>query len=136
MSTTAENSKLVARNFYEGYNTHDLQPVFDKHISKDLVNHAMGRALNRQSWLDYDMAMLAAVPDLKATVLEQVAEENKVVTHWMFEGTHTENFFDKPATGNPVRLEAVVIDIINNGKIVELNIVGDVTLFMQQFEKK
>ena len=136
MSTVAENSKLVARNFYEGYTAHDLQPLFDKYISDSLINHAMGGALSRQNWLDYDMAVLAAVPDLKATVLDQVAEENKVVTHWVFEGTHTENLFDKPATGNPVRLEAIVIDIIKDGKIVEHNIVGDISQFMQQFEKK
>ena len=136
MSTTAENSKQVARNLYEGYSTHDLKTVFDKYVSVDLVNHAMGGALSRQNWLDYDTAVLAAVPDLKATVLDQVAEENKVVTHWVFEGTHTENLFDKPATGNPVRLEAVTIDIIKDGKVAEHNIVADISTLMQAFETK
>jgi predicted ester cyclase len=89
MTTIANNSKQVARSFYEGYSTHDLSAVFDKYVSKELVNHAMGGALSRQAWLDYDTAMLAAVPDLKATVLGQVAEENKVATHWVFEGIHT-----------------------------------------------
>ena len=136
MSTTAENTKTVARNLYEGYNTHDLKSVFDKYVSQDLINHALGGALSRQNWLDYDTAVLAAVPDLKATVLDQVAEENKVVIHWVFEGTHTENLFDKPATGNPVRLEAVTIDVIRDGKIAEHNIVADVSTFMQSFETK
>ena len=134
MNTTAENSKLVARSLYEGYSTHDLQTVFDKYVSKDLINHAMGGALTRQSWLDYDMAVLVAVPDLKATVLDQVAEENKVVTHWVFEGTNTESLMGKPATGKPVRLEAVTIDIIEDGKIVEHNMVADIATFMQAFE--
>ena len=130
-----ENSKTIARSLYEGYNTHDLQSVFDKYVSDNLVNRAMGGALTRQMWLDYDKAVLAAVPDLKATVLEQVAEGNKVVTHWVFEGTHTNNLFDKPATGNKVRLEATTIDIIKDGKVAEHNIVGDISQFMQQFEK-
>jgi len=98
MSTTSENSKMVARSFYEGYSNHDLKPLFDKYVSPDLINHALGGSLNRQNWLDYDMAMMIAVPDLKATVLEQVAEENKVFTRWVFEGTNTGNLFDKPAT--------------------------------------
>jgi len=136
MNTTAEVSKQIARSVYEGYNTHDLQTVFDKYISNELINHAMGGALSRQNWLDYDIAVLAAVPDLKATVLDQVAEENKVFTHWVFEGTHTANLFDKPATGNTVRLEAVTIDIIRDGKVAEHNIVADISQFMQQFEKK
>ena len=134
MSTVAENSKQVAFNFYEGYSTDNLSTVFDKYISKDLVNHAMGGALSRQGWLDYDTAMLAAVPDLKATVLKQVAEENKVATHWVFEGTHTADFMGKPATGNGVRLEAVTIDVIKDGQIVEHDIVGDISQFMQSFE--
>ena len=136
MSTTAENSKQVARSLYEGYNTRDLNTVFNKYVSQDLVNHAMGGALTRENWLQYDIAVLAAVPDLKATVLDQVAEENKVFTHWIFEGTHTSNLFDKPATGNQVRLEAITIDIINDGKVVEHNIIADVSTFMQSFDAK
>ena len=136
MSMTAETSKQVARNLYEGYNTHDLQTVFDNYVSENLFNHAMGGALSRQAWLGYDMAVLVAVPNLKATVLDQVAEENKVMTHWVFEGTHTAPLFDKPATGNPVRLEAVTIDIIRDGKVAEHNIIADVSTFMQAFETK
>ncbi|HYG15169.1 MAG TPA: ester cyclase [Bacteroidia bacterium] len=136
MSTIEENSKTVARNFYEGYSNGDLQTLFDKYISNSLINHAMGGSLTRQSWLDYDKAIIAAAPNLKATVFEQVAEENKVVTRWAFEGTHTQNLFDKPATGNSVRLEAITIDIVKDGKIVEHNIAADVTQFLQQFEKK
>ena len=70
MKTIEENSKTVARNLYEGYNTHDLQAVFDKYVSDSLINRAMRGALTRQMWLDYDKAVLAAVPDLKATVLK------------------------------------------------------------------
>jgi len=136
MNTIANNSKQVARSFYEGYSTHELSAVFDKYISKELVNHAMDGALSRENWLDYDTAMLAAMPDLKATVLEQVAEENKVVTHWVFEGTHTADFMGKPATGNSVRLEAITIDVIKDGQIAEHNIVGDISQFMQSFETK
>jgi predicted ester cyclase len=136
MNTTAENSKKIAREFYEGYSNHDLKPLFDKYVSTDLINHALGGTLTRQNWLDYDMAMMLAVPDLKATIIEQVAEENKVVSHWTFEGTNTGNLFDKPATGNPIRLEAVTIDVIKDGKIAEHNMIADTTQFFQQFEKK
>ena len=136
MKTIEGNSKLIARNLYEGYNTHKLDEVFSKYVSENLVNRAMGGALSRQNWLDYDKGVLVAVPDLKATVLDQVAEANKVFTHWVFEGTHTQNLFDKPATGNKVRLEAVTIDIIKDGKVAEHNIVADISQFLQQFERK
>ena len=136
MKTTEENSKLVARSLYEGYNTHKLDEVFSKYVSENLVNRAMGGALSRQNWLDYDKGVLVAVPDLKATVFDQVAERNKVFTHWAFEGTHTQNLFDKPASGNKVRLEAITIDLIKDGKIAEHNIEADISQFLQQFERK
>jgi len=136
MKTIEDNSKRIARSLYEGYNTHKLDEVFSKYVSENLVNRAMGGALSRQNWLDYDKAVLVAVPDLKATVFDQVAEGNKVFSHWVFEGTHTQNLFDKPATGNKVRFEAITIDIIKDGKIAEHNMVADITQLMQQFEKK
>ena len=77
------------------------------------------------------------MPDLKMTVLEQAAEDNKVFTRWVYEGTHTgEPFMGKPATGNSIRLEAVTIDVIRDGKIAEHDTIGDFTQFMQQFESK
>ena len=134
MSTTTEESKLVARNFYEAYNSKDLHSSFDKYISKDLVNRAMGGAATRQFWLDSDIAALAAIPDLRSTILDQVAEENKVFTRWVFEGTHTGSFFGAPASGKPIRLEAVTIDVVKDGQIVEHDIVADFTPFMQQLQ--
>ncbi len=84
---TAENSKAVARAFYEGYNTHDLQSVFDQYVAEDLTNAALG-GLSREDWLQSDIASIAAMPDLRMTVLEQAAEDNKVFTRWVYEGTH------------------------------------------------
>ena len=136
MDTTAEDSKAVARAFYEGYNTHDLKKLFDTYLFNELVNHALGGALGVEVWLQYDEATIAAMPDLKMTVLEQAAEGNKVFTRWVYEGTHTASFFDKPATGNTARLEAVTIDVVRDGKIVEHNAFGDFAQFMQQFETK
>ncbi len=136
MDTPAENSKAVARAFYEGYNTHDLKTVFGTYLSTELVNHALGGAMGVELWLQYDAATIAAMPDLKMTVLEQAAEGTKVFTRWVLEGTHTAPFFDKPATGNTARLEAVTIDVVRDGKIVEHNAIGDFAQFMQQFETK
>lgn len=134
MSTT-ENSKQIVRNFYEGFSTHDLPGVFEEYISDNLVNHAMDGSFDKYKWLGYEQAALAAVPDLKVTVLDQVAEGNKVMTQWTYEGTHTGNFFDKPATGNTIRLEAMSVDIVEDGKIVEHTSIADFTQFMQQFGK-
>lgn len=127
------DSKTVARNFYESYNKKDLDKSFDDFIAVNLVNHTMGGGLDRKSWLEFDKAFLAACPDLALTVKEQVAEGNRIVTHWLAIGTHTGEFMDMAPTGKTIRLMGVSIDAIEAGKIKEHLAMADFTAFMQQF---
>lgn len=60
-----------------------------------------------------------AFPDIKFTIKEQVAEGDKVATHWIAEGTHKGNFAGAPPTGKKFRISAVDIDTIKNGKFTE-----------------
>ena len=128
--------KSVARNFYESYNDGDLDKSFQDFIAIDLVNHTMGGGFDREKWLDFDKAFLAACSDLELVVKEQFAEDNRVVTHWDCRGIHTGNFMGMPASGNPIRLIGISIDEIINDKIKEHFAMADFTQFMQQFTKK
>jgi steroid delta-isomerase-like uncharacterized protein len=133
MSSSAEDNKAVARSFYEAYSAGDLQAAFDTYIAQDLVNHTNGGAMNREVWMQSDLAARAAMPDQKMTILAQAAEGETVFTHWILEGTHTDGeFFGSPASGRVTRLEAVAVDVVRNGQIVEHNAVGDFTGFMTQ----
>ena len=132
MSST-EESKTVARSFYESYNGGDLQGAFDTFIAQDLVNHTNGGAMDRALWMQSDIAAKAAMPDQTMTILGQAADGDKVFTHWVLEGTHTAgDFFGLPASGRATRLEAVAVDVVRNGQIAEHNAVGDFTGFMAQ----
>ena len=74
------------------------------------------------------------MPDQAITVHEQVAEGDKVVTRWTLKGTSTAPFMGKPATGKTLVLDAIVIDVVRDGKIVEHTIVGDLGGFMAGFD--
>lgn len=128
-------NKEVSRNFVESYNQKNLDKSFSDYIGTDLINHSMGGGFTRQSWLDFDKAYLAAVPDNVTTVKQQIAEGDKVFTHFIMSGTHTGQFMDKPATGNKITLEAFVIDKIKDGKIIEHHTLADFTAFMMSFSK-
>jgi predicted ester cyclase len=131
--STPEETKSVARSFYEAYNGDDLQGAFDTYISQDLVNHTNGGAMNREVWMQSDIAAKAAMPDQKMTILGQAADGDTAYTHWVLEGTHTDGeFFGIPAGGRATRLEAVAVDVVRNGQIVEHNAVGDFSAFMAQ----
>ena len=132
MSTTDEN-KTIARNFYDAYNGGDLDGAFDAYISKDLVNHTNGGAMNRDVWVQSDIAAKAAMPDQTMTILGQAVDGDTVYTHWVLAGTHTNgDFFGIPASGRATRLEAVAVDVVRDGQIVEHNAVGDFSGFMAQ----
>ena len=132
MSTT-EDSKTVARKFYDAYNGDDLQGAFDTYISQDLVNHTNGGAMNREVWMQSDIAAKAAMPDQRMTFLGQAADGDTVYTHWVLEGTHTAgDLFGIPPSGRTTRLEAVAVDLVRDGQIVEHNAVGDFSAFMAQ----
>lgn len=133
MNTT--DNKAVSRNFVESYNQKDLDKSFNDYIATDLINHSMGGSFTRQSWLDFDKAYLAAVPDNVSTVKDQISEGDRVFTHFTMTGTHTGQFMDKPATGNKITLEAFIIDKIKDGKIVEHHTLADFTAFMMAFAK-
>jgi len=129
------DSKEVARSFYEAYNGSDLQSAFDTYISQDLVNHTMGGAMPRELWMQSDLAAKAAMPDQTMTILHQAVDGDTVLTHWILAGTHTGGeFMGKPATGEAHRLEAVTVDLIRDGQIVEHNAVGDFSSFMAAFQ--
>jgi len=127
--------KAIASSFYESYNRKDVEQSFNDFIADDLVNHTMGGSLDREKWLNFDKAFLAACPDLKLTVKEQFNEGNRVVTHWTCCGTHTGDFCGMTASGNSIRLTGISIDGIENGKIKEHLAMADFTHFMQQFVK-
>jgi len=60
-----------------------------------------------------------AFPDIHFTIIDQVAEDDKVVTHWSASGTHRGEFKGIPATGKKVTFTAMDIDKVTNGKFVE-----------------
>ena len=133
MSSSAEESKTVARTFYGAYNGGDLQAAFDTYIAQDLVNHTMGGAMSRELWMQSDLQAQVAMPDQTLTILGQAADEDLVFTHWVLQGTHTGgDLMGHPATGNATRLEAVAVDVVRDGQIVEHNAVGDFSAFMAQ----
>jgi steroid delta-isomerase-like uncharacterized protein len=135
-ATLLTDDKKIAREFYESYNKHNIQNSFDDFIATDLINHTMGGNLDRQKWLNFDIAFLAACPNLKMTVKDQITEGTKVVTHWVCEGTHRADFMGMSASGNSIQLEGISIDRIEKGKIKEHFAMADFTQFMQQFIKK
>jgi steroid delta-isomerase-like uncharacterized protein len=75
----------------------------------------------------------AAVPDLRLTVEDIVAEGDKVCIKWRGKGTHRGEFMGAPATNRPIEIHGIGIMRLQGGKIVEATTELDTLGFMQQF---
>lgn len=75
-----------------------------------------------------------AFADLRVTIEDQVAEGDKVVTRWTAQATHLGPFLGVPATGKPVKVSAIHIHKVVDGRIAalweEINLFG----LMQQLQ--
>jgi steroid delta-isomerase-like uncharacterized protein len=77
-------------------------------------------------------ALHSAFPDMHWVVKEMVAEGEKVVTRFVWTGTHRGPFFGIPATGRSVEVKGVVIDRLEVGKMADSRILMDSMSLMQQ----
>jgi steroid delta-isomerase-like uncharacterized protein len=120
MST--EQNKTIARKFIEGaWNRRDMS-VVNQLIAPNHVPHGPFTdqfpqgAKGAEAFVS---AFLAAFPDVKATIVKQETEGDKIKTTVTFKGTHTGTLMDIPATGKQATVPVVVTDRIVDGKIVE-----------------
>jgi len=73
-----------------------------------------------------------AFPDLHWSVEEQMAEDNRVLTRFLWSGTHQDEFLGIPATNRVVRVWGMVIDRFEGRKVKSTRILMDTVSMMQQ----
>lgn len=131
---SAENKAVVRRYFDEIWNKRNTA-VIDELFAPNYVNHdpsgpdfGRGPECIRRMTSFY----LAAFPDTRFTIDEQIAEGDKVLTRWTVRGTHQGDLRGLAPTGRKVTFMGMTISRISNGKIVEDYDVWDALGMMQQ----
>jgi predicted ester cyclase len=76
--------------------------------------------LEESSWREQIAAFHAAFPDLSATIEEQLAGHDRVMTRVTFRGTHTGDLFGLAPTGKLIDLTIVELHTWKDGQIAEL----------------
>ena len=121
MSTEA--NKTIARRLLEEAFSQGNLAVLDEIIAPDQANGIPGALPGMPSGPEGVRMLVTtyrtAFPDLHFTIDEQIAEGNTVVTRWTGRGTHNGELAGMPATGRPTTVVGVVVDRVENGKIVE-----------------
>lgn len=129
MST--EQNKAIARYHLEEANDRNHEASFGK-ISPDVAWHGFGTTSNLEGWKQAHMMFVTAFPDMQITEEDVVAEGDKIVARFTFQGTHKGELQGIPPTGKQVTVSGMVIDHIAHGKVVEHWIEFDQLGLMQQ----
>jgi steroid delta-isomerase-like uncharacterized protein len=129
-----EANKALVRRFVEEAQSQHKLSVVDEVMDPNMIDHyGQPSSLNSvEAFKQFFGGFIAAFPDVKAVIHNQVAEGDKVVTHKTFHGTHQGEFMGIPPTGKKIAIELIDIFRITGGKLVEHWAVADMMSMMQQ----
>jgi steroid delta-isomerase-like uncharacterized protein len=105
----------------EGLNRGDLSAAAET-FAPDCVIHITGSPdpdLSLEGFKQMVAGLLAAFPDLHFTIEDQIVAGDKVSTRWTAEGTNTAPLGEVPPTGRRVRVDGLILDRVENGRVVE-----------------
>jgi steroid delta-isomerase-like uncharacterized protein len=129
-----ENKTLVRRFLQDVIERQDLR-VADTVQSADYTLHMPGlpgpvRGLD--AWKEIISSYFAAFPDMRVTLEDDLAEDDRVAIRYSWNGTHRGTFMGVSATGRFVRVPGAVVFRVANGRIAEEWHLDDVLGLLQQ----
>jgi steroid delta-isomerase-like uncharacterized protein len=135
--TSAKEIKALERRVFEENNKGKAaaMAVMDELYATDFVVHGSTESEDihglknvKQSMSEY----LNAFPDLHYALDDMIVEGDKVVVRCTVTGTHKGEFMGVPPTNKKVKVQAIAIDRVVGGKIVEEWGMSDTLGLMQQ----
>ena len=130
----SEQFTKYERTWIDGLNRGDVS-VAEKVFAADCVIHINGSPepnLGVAGFKQMIAGLLAAFPDLRLSIEDQIVAGDKVATRWVAEGTNSAPFGNVPATGRRVRVDGLILDRVADGRVVERWELWDQAGMMQQ----
>lgn len=115
---SGENVERLERLVLEGFGRGDLS-VLNEVVAEDLIEHQQGMPQDREGLKNVIRTLRQSFPDLSYTVVQMVADEDKVWGHFRSKGTNEGPFMGQPPTGKTMEIDVIDIARFEDGKIVE-----------------
>ena len=131
-----DNKSIVRRIYEEVWNKRRLE-VVDELISPShavhvqLMDHA-DPGIGPEAYARNVTQFLSAFPDMKFTILDMIAEDDKVVVFWNITGTQVGEFRGIAPTGKKISLDGITINQLANGKIMDSFVSWDMWAMIRQ----
>jgi steroid delta-isomerase-like uncharacterized protein len=122
-----QTNKDSVRGFIEHViNAQNLDVIAD-YVAEDVVELEPfpGQGPGLEGLKDVLRGLFIAFPDMHWSIEEQIGEEDKVLTRFVWTGTHRAEFLGIAATGRKVSVWGMVIDRLENGRVQDTRILMD-----------
>ena len=116
-----EQNKALVKCMYEEWNKRDFE-AYKEVVAPEYLWYFPSistKPMTREQTIEFGKMISIAFPDFSYSIEELFAAGDKVMSLFIFRGTHEGEFEGIPATGNKVEFSGVMISRIENGKIVE-----------------
>ncbi len=114
-----QRNKAVARRVFDEIFNQGRFEVANEIYAKDFVNHGVHRDVGLKEDQDAARGWKLAFPDLKMTVVKEIAEGDLVTVLYEGTGTNTGEGNGLPATGKKIKGRGITIWRIVKGQITE-----------------
>jgi steroid delta-isomerase-like uncharacterized protein len=129
-----EQNKKIVKHEFELWDKGDFEAL-EEVLAPEHVTYspsANPKPLFLDDSKELGRMIFKAFPDSSFTIEESFAAGDRVVTRWIYKGTHEGEFMGIPPTGNKVEIGGITIARMENGKNVETWEDYDMLGWMQQ----
>jgi steroid delta-isomerase-like uncharacterized protein len=128
MSTIERNKETVRKLYEESLNKGNLGLLPDLFAADFAGPQGEKGPAGFRAFVE---PLLKAVPDIHYTIKDLVAEDDKVMINWIWQGTQTGPFRNAPATGKSLTNDGMAVFVLRDGKIVRAETLTDRLGFWQ-----
>lgn len=135
MSTTETENKEIARKIPEEIFNEGNLDLVDEIFADDYISRtpeAPEPLQGPEELKEFISKFRTMFPDFEVTIVDDIAEDDKVVQRRLFTGTHEGKFMGIEPTGKVVEAEAIVIFRFEDGKAAESWVQADMMSVMEQ----
>ena len=134
-----EQAKHIIKRFVEELWNDRRLDVADQIFSEDCVTHQLRSGVladpahrGPQAMKEHVSGWLMSFPDLRFNIEQMIAEEDRVVSQLVMEGTHEGTWMGISPTRKRLQIRMITVHRITNGKIAEDWVLVESLGFFQQ----
>lgn len=137
-----ENNQSKEVNMNHSKNKEKIRQLYEQSLNKNNLSllagiispdYTGGGGKKGAAAFEAPIALLIkAFPDIQWKIEDLVAEDDKVMIRWTWQGTHTGQFQQHAATGRAVSNDGMAVYIFRDGKVIDAQVQTDRLGFLQQ----